>query len=216
MDMVVAGSADSIMMVEGGALEVSEAEIVEALKVAQKGIGELVTMQEELLKKIDLPEKMAWTGTEIPEDVKKTVTRPPRSASRPRSPEGQGDPHPGGREGEGGGQGGDGDRPRSAHLGLVGHIVGDIEYNALRAQVLDTGLRVDGRKPNVVRNISIDASVLPRAHGSALFTRGQTQALVVATLGTANDVQAHGQHRRREGDHQVVHVALQLPALLDR
>ena len=75
------------------------------------------------------------------------------------------------------------------HHGLVGAIVGDIEYNALRAQVLDTGLRVDGRKPNVVRDISIDASVLPRAHGSALFTRGQTQALVVATLGTANDVQ---------------------------
>ncbi|MGA1418072.1 MAG: polyribonucleotide nucleotidyltransferase, partial [Gemmatimonadaceae bacterium] len=190
MDMVVAGSADSIMMVEGGALEVSEAEIVEALKVAQKGIGELVTMQEELLKKIDLPEKMAWTGTEIPEDVKKTVTKAAEKrieaainqkdkATRIQAVEKVKeevkaematvlDP---------------------AHVGLVGHIVGDIEYNALRAQVLDTGLRVDGRKPNVVRNISIDASVLPRAHGSALFTRGQTQALVVATLGTANDVQ---------------------------
>ncbi|MGA1360912.1 MAG: polyribonucleotide nucleotidyltransferase [Gemmatimonadaceae bacterium] len=190
MDMIVAGSADSIMMVEGGALEVSEAEIVEALKVAQKGIGELVTMQEELLKKIDLPEKMAWTGTEIPEDVKKTVTKAAEKrieaainqkdkATRIQAVEKVKeevkaematvlDP---------------------AHVGLVGHIVGDIEYNALRAQVLDTGLRVDGRKPNVVRNISIDASVLPRAHGSALFTRGQTQALVVATLGTANDVQ---------------------------
>ncbi len=190
MDMVVAGSADSIMMVEGGALEVSEAEIVEALKVAQKGIGELVTMQEELLKKIDLPEKMAWTGTEIPEDVKKAVTKAAEKrieaainqkdkATRIQAVEKVKeevkaematvlDP---------------------AHVGLVGHIVGDIEYNALRAQVLDTGLRVDGRKPNVVRNISIDASVLPRAHGSALFTRGQTQALVVATLGTANDVQ---------------------------
>jgi polyribonucleotide nucleotidyltransferase len=76
-----------------------------------------------------------------------------------------------------------------AHHGLVGMIVGDIEYNSLRAQVLDTGLRVDGRKPNVVRDISVDTSLLPRAHGSALFTRGQTQALVVATLGTANDVQ---------------------------
>jgi len=190
MDMVVAGSADSIMMVEGGALEVSEAEIVEALKVAQKGIGELVTMQEELLKKIDRPEKMAWTGTEIPEDVKKTVTKAAEKrieaainqkdkATRIQAVEKVKeevkaematvlDP---------------------AHVGLVGHIVGDIEYNALRAQVLDTGLRVDGRKPNVVRTISIDASVLPRAHGSALFTRGQTQALVVATLGTANDVQ---------------------------
>jgi len=190
MDMIVAGSADSIMMVEGGALEVSEAEIVEALKVAQKGIGELVTMQEELLKKVDRPGKMAWTGTEIPADVTKTVTKAAEKrieaainqkdkATRIQAVEKVKeevkaematvlDP---------------------AHVGLVGHIVGDIEYNALRAQVLDTGLRVDGRKPNVVRDISIDASVLPRAHGSALFTRGQTQALVVATLGTANDVQ---------------------------
>jgi polyribonucleotide nucleotidyltransferase len=55
--------------------------------------------------------------------------------------------------------------------------------------VLETGLRVDGRKPNEVRPITIDMSVLPRAHGSSLFTRGQTQALVAATLGTANDVQ---------------------------
>ena len=68
-------------------------------------------------------------------------------------------------------------------------VLGDVEYNQLRAQVLDSGLRVDGRKPNEVRPISIDTSVLPRAHGSALFTRGQTQALVAATLGTANDVQ---------------------------
>ncbi|HEU4562989.1 MAG TPA: polyribonucleotide nucleotidyltransferase, partial [Gemmatimonadaceae bacterium] len=59
----------------------------------------------------------------------------------------------------------------------------------LRAQVLDSGHRVDGRKATEVRPITIDVSVLPRAHGSALFTRGQTQALVAATLGTANDVQ---------------------------
>src|SRR5206468_517642 len=54
---------------------------------------------------------------------------------------------------------------------------------------LSSGLRVDGRKPNEVRPITIDTAVLPRAHGSALFTRGQTQALVVATLGTAKDAQ---------------------------
>ncbi len=190
MDMVVAGSADSIMMVEGGALEVSEADIVEGLKIAQKGIGEIVSMQEELLKKLGKIEKMAWAGTEIPDDVRKTVTKAAEKrieaainqkdkATRIQAVEKVKeevkaematvlDP---------------------AHHGLVGMIVGDIEYNALRAQVLDTGLRVDGRKPNVVRDISIDASVLPRTHGSALFTRGQTQALVVATLGTANDVQ---------------------------
>jgi polyribonucleotide nucleotidyltransferase len=190
MDMIVAGSADSIMMVEGGALEVSEEDVVDALKIAQKGIGELVSMQEELLKKFGKTEKMDWKGTEIPDDVRKTVTKAAEKrieaainqkdkATRIQAVEKVKeevkaemvevlDP---------------------AHHGLVGMIVGDIEYNALRAQVLDTGLRVDGRKPNVVRDISVDTALLPRAHGSALFTRGQTQALVVATLGTASDVQ---------------------------
>ncbi|HMJ17596.1 MAG TPA: polyribonucleotide nucleotidyltransferase, partial [Gemmatimonadaceae bacterium] len=68
-------------------------------------------------------------------------------------------------------------------------LVEDTEYNALRSQVLDTNKRVDGRGTKDVRAITIDTKVLPRAHGSALFTRGQTQALVAITLGTANDVQ---------------------------
>ena len=68
-------------------------------------------------------------------------------------------------------------------------MVGDAEYHALREQVLSTGHRVDGRVAREVRPISIDIGLLPRAHGSALFTRGQTQALVAVTLGTANDVQ---------------------------
>jgi polyribonucleotide nucleotidyltransferase len=70
-----------------------------------------------------------------------------------------------------------------------GSVLGDLEYDALRGQVLNTGLRVDGRKPNEIRAISIDNGLLPRAHGSSLFTRGQTQALVAVTLGTASDVQ---------------------------
>ena len=190
IDMVVAGSADSIMMVEGGALEVSEDDVVEALKVAQKGIGEIVAMQEELLKKAGTKDKMEWAGTEIPDDVRKTVTKAAEKrieaainqkdkATRIQAVEKVKDEVKAEMV----------EVLDPAHHGLVGNIVGDIEYNALRAQVLDTGLRVDGRKPNVVRDISIDTSVLPRTHGSALFTRGQTQALVVATLGTANDVQ---------------------------
>jgi len=68
-------------------------------------------------------------------------------------------------------------------------LVEDTEYHVLRTQVLDTNKRVDGRGTKEVRPITIDTKVLPRAHGSALFTRGQTQALVAVTLGTANDVQ---------------------------
>jgi len=190
LDMIVAGSADSIMMVEGGALEVSEEDIVDALKIAQKGIGELVTMQEELLKKCGKADEMKWSAVEIPADVKKTVTK--AAEKRIEAAINQKDKATRVQAVE---------RVKeevkaemmavldAAHQGLVGQIVGDIEYTSLRSQVLETGLRVDGRKPNVVRDISVDTSLLPRAHGSALFTRGQTQALVVATLGTANDVQ---------------------------
>ena len=189
IDMIVAGTADSIMMVEGGALEVSEEDVVEGLTIAQRGLKELVLMQEELLKKLKI-EKMNWSGVEIPDDVRKTVTKAAQKridaainqkdkATRIQAVEKV--------KGE--------VKEEMAtvlapeHLPFVGSIVGDIEYSSLRAQVLDTGLRVDGRKPNVVRDIAIDTSLLPRAHGSALFTRGQTQALVVATLGTASDSQ---------------------------
>ena len=189
IDMIVAGTADSIMMVEGGALEVSEEDVVEGLTIAQRGLKELVAMQEELLKKLKV-EKMSWSGVEIPEDVRKTVTKAAQKridaainqkdkATRIQAVEKV--------------KGELKDEMVAVlapeHLAFVGSIVGDIEYTSLRAQVLDTGLRVDGRKPNVVRDISVDTSLLPRAHGSALFTRGQTQALVVATLGTASDSQ---------------------------
>ena len=189
MDVIVAGSVDSIMMVEGGALEVSEEDVVEGLTIAQRGIKELIAMQEELLKKVKV-EKMAWTKLETPDDVLKTVTKAAKSrieaainqkdkATRVQAVEALKDTV----------------KSEMAttltpeQLPFVSAVFGDLEYNALRSQVLDTGLRVDGRKPTEVRDISVDSGLLPRAHGSALFTRGQTQALVVATLGTANDVQ---------------------------
>jgi polyribonucleotide nucleotidyltransferase len=66
---------------------------------------------------------------------------------------------------------------------------GELEYQAMRAKVLDTKVRIDGRDLSTVRPISVRTSVMPRTHGSALFTRGETQAIVVTTLGTARDGQ---------------------------
>ena len=188
MELVVCGTRDSIVMVEGGALEVGEDDVVSALQVAQSGIGELVAMQNELLGKARAP-KMEWTKAAPPEGL---VTRVKGLAEgRIAEAINQKDKHtrmeavarvkkelsdellsefP--------------DNPKDIHT-----LVGDVEYNSLRGQVLGSGLRVDGRRPNEVREITIDTPVLPRAHGSALFTRGQTQALVAVTLGTANDVQ---------------------------
>ncbi|WP_240097987.1 polyribonucleotide nucleotidyltransferase [Thermomonas flagellata] len=74
-------------------------------------------------------------------------------------------------------------------LGEMAREFGELEYRTLRDAVLDTQIRIDGRKLDEVRPISCKVGVLPRVHGSALFTRGETQALVVTTLGTARDGQ---------------------------
>ncbi|HTK46779.1 MAG TPA: polyribonucleotide nucleotidyltransferase [Gemmatimonadaceae bacterium] len=189
MELVVAGSTDSITMVEGGALEVSEEDIVEALTVAQGGIRELIGFQEELFALAGRPEKMAWekaTETEgladrvkalaegritdaLNQKDKHTRIQAVEQVKREVAESLAGDLPDNGRE--------------------IKTILGDLEYNALRNQVLSTKKRVDGRATNEVRPISIDTGLLPRAHGSALFTRGQTQALVSVTLGTANDAQ---------------------------
>jgi polyribonucleotide nucleotidyltransferase len=189
MELVVAGGRDSIMMVEGGALEVTEEDVVEALTVAQGGIKELIGYQDELLKASPKVEKMQWTKAAVTEGLHDKV----RAIADVKISEAlnQKDKH-----------------SRVAAVEMVKkqvaetlaadlpdnakeihHILGDLEYNAMRSQVLDTKKRVDGRATNEVRPISIDLGLLPRAHGSALFTRGQTQALVSVTLGTANDVQ---------------------------
>jgi len=189
MELVVSASNDSIVMVEGGALEVTETDVLDALTVAQKGIRELIAAQEELLDKAGRTPKMEWVKAEAPEGL---IARVKELAQ---------------------GKIADALNQRDKHTRIdaverakkelaeslladfpdgakdIHTLLGDVEYHSLRSQVLDSGHRVDGRTPTEVRPISIDTGLLPRAHGSALFTRGQTQALVVATLGTAEDVQ---------------------------
>ncbi|HUQ47912.1 MAG TPA: polyribonucleotide nucleotidyltransferase, partial [Gemmatimonadaceae bacterium] len=163
-------------------------DVLEALNVGHKGIKELIGLQEELLKEARAP-KMTWKKSELGEEIKKRVAELTEK-----------------RIGEAINQNEKQTRIQAveqvkkeaaevllaefpANAKEIGGLVGDVEYNSLRSQVLDTGKRVDGRGTKDVRAITIDTQVLPRAHGSALFTRGQTQALVAITLGTANDVQ---------------------------
>jgi polyribonucleotide nucleotidyltransferase len=189
MELVVAGSKESILMVEGGALEVSEEDVVEAITVAHAGIKELIGYQSELLKASPKVEKLDWVKATETEGLREKV----KAVADVKISEAlnQKDKH---------------SRIKAVELVKkqlyeefaadlpdnakeIHHILGDVEYNALRSQVLTTKKRVDGRATNEVRPITIDAGLLPRTHGSALFTRGQTQALVAVTLGTANDVQ---------------------------
>src|SRR5678816_4233442 len=191
MDVVVAGSNDSIVMVEGGALEVSETDVVEALSISHKGIRELIAAQEELFKKMDTerPAKMEWTKAEVPENLHVNVKQ--LAEGKIREALNQKDKHTRIQAVERAksevAEGLLADFPDNAKD--IHTLLGDVEYHQLRGQVLETGHRVDGRTPTEVRPITIDVGELPRAHGSVVFTRGQTQALVAVTLGTANDVQ---------------------------
>jgi polyribonucleotide nucleotidyltransferase len=188
IDMVVAGSRDSIVMVEGGALEVSEEDVIEGLTIAQKGIRELIGIQEELLKNTRV-EKMKWTKVTHPEDLVARV----KDLAQGKIGEAINTPEKHARV----------DAVEMVKRQVIelltadfpdntkdiADLVGEVEYHQLRSQVIERGERVDGRKPTEVRPITVQAPILPRAHGSALFTRGQTQALVAATLGTEQDVQ---------------------------
>ena len=188
VDLTVSGSRDSIVMVEGGALELTEPEIVKGLEVAQKGIRELIDAQVELVAELSQP-KMTWKKTEPPAELVQRVKalaelrvsealNLPEKAERAQAiaalkatvQEQLASEFP--------------DNPKD-----VGHVLEDIEYRTMREQVLSRGERIDGRDLSTVRPIACEVGVLPRTHGSALFTRGQTQALVSVTLGTVSDEQ---------------------------
>ena len=188
VDIIVSGSKDSIVMVEGGALELTEVEIIKALEVAHKGIQELLEAADELTAEMRQP-KMEWTKVEPPAEL---VTRV-KALAEPRIAEALNLPEK---------------SERAQALGAlkatiqeqlaeefpdnvkdVARVIEDIEYHTMREQVLSAGERVDGRDLDTVRPISCEVGWLPRTHGSALFTRGQTQALVSVTLGTTRDEQ---------------------------
>jgi polyribonucleotide nucleotidyltransferase len=188
VDIIVSGSRDSIVMVEGGALELTEAEVIKALEVAHKGIRELLDATQELVAERQQP-KMEWTKVEPPADLADRV----KALAEPRITEALNLPEKAERA--------------QALAALkstvqeqlapdfpengkdVATVLEDIEYRTMREQVLSRGERVDGRDLDTVRPITCEVGVLPRTHGSALFTRGQTQALVSATLGTTRDEQ---------------------------
>ena len=189
IDLVVSGSADSIVMVEGGSLEIAEAEVLEALKVAQKGIKDLIGLQKKLIAKAGEPAPMAWTKAEPDAAlVARVRTRAEAAMASAINAKDKASRSAGVKAVK--------EQVQAALLEEfpergrdIANELEEIEYRVMRAQVLEQGERVDGRDLDTIRPISIEAGVLPRTHGSALFTRGQTQALVSVTLGTADDEQ---------------------------
>ena len=188
VDMVVSGSRDSIVMVEGGALELTEAEIVHGLEVAQKGIRELLDAEEELVAEMRQP-KMEWTKAEAPAELVARV----KALAEPRVAEALNLPEKSERAQALAALKATIQEQLAAefpdNVKAVASAIEEIEYRTMRDQVLTHRERVDGRDLDTVRPISSEVGVLPRTHGSALFTRGQTQALVSVTLGTVSDEQ---------------------------
>jgi polyribonucleotide nucleotidyltransferase len=191
LDIVVAGSEEAITMVEGGAIEVSESEILEGLNVAHEGIKELCALQKELLADHSVPD-MEWTSVEVDAELKAKVegmaaAKVAEALSLPEKTERQ-QAMAALKEdivatlvAE--------DEQYADHAKDVGEILRSIEKRTMRRQILDKGERADGRGPDDIRQITSEVGVLPRTHGSSLFTRGQTQALAVVTLGTSRDEQ---------------------------
>ncbi|MEO6055715.1 MAG: polyribonucleotide nucleotidyltransferase [Gemmatimonadales bacterium] len=189
LDLVVSGSADSIVMVEGGSLEIPESEVVEALKVAQRGIKEIIGLEQQVIQKAGAPTKLKWTKVATDPALAKRVREAAENAM------GLAINHKD-KAGRAGGVKGIKEQALAAVLvdfpdkgRDVNNELEEIEYRVMRKQVLEKGERVDGRDLDTIRPIAIETGLLPRAHGSALFQRGQTQALVAATLGTADDEQ---------------------------
>ncbi|MBI5328406.1 MAG: polyribonucleotide nucleotidyltransferase [Deltaproteobacteria bacterium] len=188
IDLIVAGSQDEIIMVEGGAKMVSEDELLDAMMFAHDSMQEVIKLQQRIIMEIgkskmpvpavsidnELTAKVkAFADIKIKEalnipskqdryqrlsDISKELIQALKSTYE-------------GREGE------------------ITKIFEDLKYHILRKSVLSTNIRIDGRGLTDIRPITCEVGLLPRTHGSGLFTRGETQAMVVTTLGTSEDEQ---------------------------
>ncbi|MEM7344308.1 MAG: polyribonucleotide nucleotidyltransferase [Chloroflexota bacterium] len=189
LDLRIAGTEDAILMVEAGAEEVPEDTMLEALQLAHDAIQDVVRVQKEMQAKIGKPKRDLTLGT-IDEDTVQKVT------------DWLGDKLPAALQVEGT------KKERSEAMdavrdALVEAMSEDETVNikdvhtvyssqlkkAVRARILDDGVRPDGRDTQTVRPIWGEVGLLPRVHGSGLFTRGETQVLTITTLGTPRDEQ---------------------------
>ncbi|MEC9492382.1 polyribonucleotide nucleotidyltransferase [Flexistipes sp.] len=193
MNITVAGTEDAIVMVEAGMDIVSEDEVIDALEFGHEGIKKIIAVQKQMRDELG-GEKISFSDFSTPEDLvekvnseigdklKKAVMIPGKQEKYDAI-----------------------DEIKEEYLEKVKEELGEeefadksklyndafsaVEKNVFREVTLNSGQRVDGRKYDEIRPIDIETGLLPKAHGSALFTRGETQALVTTTLGTKMDSQ---------------------------
>ncbi len=191
LDLTIAGTADSIMMVEGGSYEIGEDKLIEAIMFAHDYIKKLVDVQKELIAQVDVvkDEYVAPEQAEDYEELKAAVEEVLAGRLHDISFCGNKDERYSGMDALKAEVKEALEEKFPERGGEISKIIHDIEYHDMRSTILETGKRIGGRGCDEVRDINIELDILPRAHGSALFTRGETQALAVSTLGTKQDEQ---------------------------
>lgn len=200
IDIVVAGSKEAVMMVEGGANIVSEQVMLDAIFFGHEAIQPIIAAQEELQKIVGVPKRevvapsqdealkarvaeVALENIKAAVKIKTKADRKNRLAAIKEETIAALQADFEGREAE------------------IADFLSDLEYQLVRENVAKDGERIDGRDTKTIRKITSEVGLLPRAHGSALFTRGETQSLVAATLGTSVDEQRidslYGESKKR-------------------
>lgn len=206
LEIVVAGTKDGFTMVEGGANEVSEEVMLGALEQAQGFITAMCELQEQLVAKCG-KEKLPLAPLNVELANKEQIIADATPLLEKACFQ-------------------DGKMARGKAIAAVKEQVAqkyaeqlsdeiqkklfdscfdDIQYNLLRKSILDKGLRIDGRKCDEIRPITCEVNVLPRPHGSALFTRGETQSLAVCTLGTTLDAQVYDDIDGERSENFILH-----------
>lgn len=193
LDLEVAGHKDAVNMVEAGASEITEKEMLDAIFFGHEEIKRLVAFQEEIIDYLK-PEKSEFIPVERDAEVEEKVTALTQEKGLKEAIqtfdkkereenidavrdeiieifEDEEDPE------------------NEALLAEVNAILNDLVKEEVRRQIADEKVRPDGRKPDEIRPLESEVGLLPRAHGSGLFTRGQTQALSVLTLGALSEYQ---------------------------
>ena len=188
-DLVMAGSTDAIVMVEAGAKEVTEEEMVQGLEAGHAAIKKIVDIIDALAKEAGKPKREVRQKGSRSRLLPRGRREGDDSARRCDAHAQQARELRHGRSGAGAiscGSIPEGEVQRKVE---AKSIFKELKEKVLRDEVLEKGVRLDGRKFDEIRPIWSEVGVLPRVHGSAVFTRGETQALVTVTLGTSDDQQ---------------------------
>ncbi|WP_214070412.1 polyribonucleotide nucleotidyltransferase [Mucilaginibacter sp. dw_454] len=190
LEFIVAGSEHDINMVEGESAEIQEAELVEAIKFAHEAIKVQCFIQKQLTIEVGKTEKRVYSHEHSNDELEKAIYAATYDKVYAIAGEASGKDERGAKF----------KAVRDEYIATLGEIdditkflakkyYHDVEYDAIRNLVLDEGKRLDGRTTTQIRPIWSEVGYLPAAHGSAVFTRGETQSLTTVTLGAKDDEQ---------------------------